>query len=125
MTRAATRRRTTTTPSPTVAKSGRYPATQRTSTDARKWLRENGYEDVAALIDEVMNEWAASGARTRRDWWVTLAGGVDGKPATVNGREFPVLACAQRRQSKPVTKNAIRRNARETPPPIRDTGRWS
>jgi len=82
-----------------VAKSKPRPAAQPTSTDARKWLRENGYDDVADLIDEVMGEWAASGARTRRDWWVTLAGGVDGKPATVNGREFPVLACAQRRQN--------------------------
>jgi hypothetical protein len=107
-----------------VAKSKPRPAAQPTSTDARKWLRENGYDDVADLIDEVMSEWAASGARTRRNWWVTLAGGVDGKPATVNGREFPVLACAQRRQNKPVTKNAIRRNAREAPPPVRDNGRW-
>jgi hypothetical protein len=123
MTRVATQRRTTTT-SPTVAKSKPRPTAQPSSTDTRKWLRENGYKDVADLIDEVMSEWAASGARTRRDWWVTLAGGVDGSPATVNGREFPVLACAQRRQNKPVTKNAIRRNPREAPPPVRDNGRW-
>jgi hypothetical protein len=87
-------------------------------------LRENGYDDVADRIDAVMQGWKAEGKSTRRDWWITLSGGADGRPYTIDGKEFPVLAAAQRRQSKPVTTNAIRRNAREQPPPVRVNGRW-
>jgi hypothetical protein len=34
---------------------------------ARRWLRENGYAEVAVMIDEVMDEWKASGKKTRRN----------------------------------------------------------
>jgi hypothetical protein len=93
-------------------------------TDARVWLRENGYGDVADLIDEVMEGHKADGRGTRRGWWETLAGGKDGRPSSVDGREFPVLASAQRRQGKPVTANAIQRGLHEVAPPVRRTGRW-
>lgn len=93
--------------------------------DVRAWLRSNGYEDVARSIDRMMTKWAKDGARTRRSWWVTLSGGIDGKPFTVDGIEFPVLASAQRREGKPVTPNAIQRNRNERPPPKRQTGRWT
>lgn len=91
---------------------------------ARTWLRENGYPDVADLIDEVMAEWDAKGVGTRRNWWEILAGDAEGNPRTVAGREFPVLRAAQIRQGVPVTKNAIRRSRKEKPPHIRKTGRW-
>lgn len=91
---------------------------------ARDWLHRNGYEDVAALIDEVMSELRARGSKERRNWWDVLAGGVDGKPITVSGREFPVLRIAQRRQGKKVTPNAICRNPKEEPPEIVKTKRW-
>ena len=29
--------------------------------EARKWLRTNGYDDVADLIDSIMREWQAAG----------------------------------------------------------------
>jgi hypothetical protein len=122
MTQAAAMRRKTRTSKPAVAKS--KPRGPVPDTDARKWLRENGYDDVADMIDRVMADWEENGVRTRRSWWVTLAGGANGRPYTVAGQEFPVLASAQRRQNKPVTPNAIQRNARETPPPARVNGRW-
>lgn len=92
---------------------------------ARDWLRENGYEDAAALIDDVMAEMVARGSKQRRNWWDVLAGGADGKPIVVYGREFPVLKVAQKRQGKPITKNAIARNKKEIPPGIKLTGRWA
>lgn len=51
--------------------------------NARKWLRENGYEDIADLIDLVIAEFKASGSKERRNWWAVLAGGVNGKPLVV------------------------------------------
>ncbi len=92
---------------------------------ARKWLRENGYDDVADLIDEVMAEWKERGSRERRDWWDILAGDRNGQPRVIAGREFPVLQAAQKRQGRKVTANALKRNRREKPPPVRQTERWS
>jgi hypothetical protein len=37
--------------------------------EARKWLRANSYDDVADLIDNIRQEWLASGNSTRRNWW--------------------------------------------------------
>ena len=84
---------------------------------ARDWLLANGYEDVAALIDEVMASWERSGARTRRNWWDVLAGTKEGNSRTVEGVTFPVLATAQRHEGRKVSKTAIQRSRRETPPP--------
>jgi hypothetical protein len=92
--------------------------------DARRWLRANGYDDVADMINEVMSEWRAAGKKTRRNWWDVLAGGKNGRPSNREGRTFPVLRAAQLRQGKPVTKNAICRNPEEEAPPIVVSGRW-
>ncbi len=67
-------------------------------TTARQWLRDNGYADVAAEIDEVISSWREAGKTTRRDWWETLAGRRDGSPRRAGGREWPVLAVARKRQ---------------------------
>ena len=75
----------------------------------REWLLENGYEDIAALIDKVMAEFRAAGSKERRNWADVLAGGKDGKPAVVAGRELPVLRAAQVSRNKPVTASAIHR----------------
>ncbi len=91
---------------------------------ARTWLRENGYRDVADLIDEVMADLEEKGSKQRRNWWDVLAGGPSGHAIAVAGRAFPVLKAAQRRQGRRVTSNAIQRNAREVPPKPRKTGRW-
>ena len=94
------------------------------SKDARSWLRANGYDDVADKIDSILDRWAQTGNSTRRNWWQILAGAGGGHPRRVAGVDFPVLRAAQRRQGVPVTKNAISRNKRETPPPVLSTGRW-
>jgi hypothetical protein len=91
---------------------------------AREWLIENGYQDVADQINEVLVALKSSASRERRSWWDILSGGRNGKPRIVAGREFPVLYAAQRRQGKPITPNAVRRRKREVPPEIQATGRW-
>jgi hypothetical protein len=92
---------------------------------ARQWLRENGYADVAAMIDKIMDQWKAEGKRTRRNWWEMLAGDHQGRPRRLSGHEFPVLESAQIRQGLPVTSNAIRREEeKQAPPKPRVTARW-
>ena len=91
---------------------------------ARHWLRENNYDDVADLIDEVVNEWKASGKQTRRNWWEVLAGDSKGEPRVIAGRAFPILRAAQLRQGVTPTENAICRNPNEEIPEIRLTKRW-
>jgi len=78
-----------------------------TRTDARTWLRANGYAKVAKLIDELMAEWVANGKATRRNWWEVLAGDASGQPRIISGRSFPVLEVAQIRQGRAVTPNAV------------------
>lgn len=91
----------------------------------KQWLIENDYEDIAGLIDEVVDEWNRAGKQTRRNWWEVLAGTANGSPRSVAGREFPVLRAARVRQGLPVTPNAVCRGERESPPPIKLTGRWT
>lgn len=86
---------------------------------AKDWLLENGYSDVARLIDEIESEWRVAGKQTRRNWWEVLSGDSNGKPRHVAGREFPVLRAAQARQGVKETENAISRSPREDPPAIR------
>jgi hypothetical protein len=90
----------------------------------RDWLRTNGYEDVADLIDQAMSKMAARHSKQRRNWWDILSGGAKGKPCQVEGIEFPVLRIAQVRQGKQVTANAISRDPKELPPDVKATGRW-
>jgi hypothetical protein len=90
----------------------------------RDWLRENGYEDVADLIDKAMARIAEKGTRQRRNWWDILAGDAHGQPCVREGIEFPVLRVAQIRQERPATANAIARNPNEVPPEVVRTNRW-
>ena len=92
---------------------------------AREWLRANGYEDVAAMIDEIMELWRQAGNAQRRNWWTVLAGRSDGSGCVVAGRTFLVIANIQRRQGVTPSKGAVRRKRRERkPPPIRVSNRW-
>ena len=77
---------------------------------ARQWLRENGYGDVADMIDRIMDEWKASGKKTRRNWWEMLAGDSQGRPRRLGECEFPILKSVQIQQGLRVTSNAIQRN---------------
>ncbi|MGH8523328.1 MAG: hypothetical protein ACREXY_03685 [Gammaproteobacteria bacterium] len=90
----------------------------------RQWLLENGYEDVAALIDQALAKIQSKGRKSRRNWWDTLAGGPGGKPSVREGIEFPVLRVAQYRQGILVTPNAICRDEHERPPDVVTTNRW-
>src|SRR5215472_2458711 len=92
--------------------------------DARSWLRENGYEDVADLVEKAIAQWARHGVKTRRNWWVILSGDKNGNPRKLAGTAFPVLRAAQIRQGRPVTPNSLCRNPREKPPGRWKTGRW-
>lgn len=92
---------------------------------ARQWLRENEYSDVADMIDEIMAEWRSTGNGSRRNWWETLAGGENGRPYHVAGREFPVLRAAQVRQGKAVTADSVSRRAGEEAPDVMPCGRWA
>src|SRR2546426_4824335 len=93
--------------------------------EARKWLRENGYDDIADLIDGVMGEWQKTGIRTRRNWWDLLAGRADGSPCVLGKTVFPILRAAQIRQGRSVTANSISRNSNEEIPAFTITARWS
>jgi len=92
---------------------------------AKAWLARNGYEDYVALINQVEAEWKAKGSKERKNWWLIMSGGVNGRPKTVCGRVFPVLAAFQERQGKAVTENAERRNANEVAPKIQKQARWA
>lgn len=92
--------------------------------EARKWLRENGYSDVADIIDAIIKQWHTNGNGTRRNWWDKLAGQRNGQPCQINGQELPVLRAAQIRQGKKVTDNSLCRNIDEVVPPKTPQPRW-
>jgi len=92
---------------------------------AREWLRANGYEETARMIDEIMAEWKAKGIATRRDWWQILAGDSRGNPRKVAGRTFPIIRAARERQALPNSDNAQSNASREIAPEIRSTPRWT
>ncbi len=92
---------------------------------ARQWLQENGYPEVAEMISDIQAEWKLVGKHTRRNWWEVLAGGKNGSPRTIYGRQFPVLQAAQIRQGKEVTPNALKvSESEEVAPAISVNGRW-
>lgn len=93
--------------------------------DARVWLRNNPYIDIADQIDQVMLKWKAQGKATRRNWWQILAGWSDGRPRIAGGVTFPVLRAARIRQGLPPdVPGVLCRNPDEQPPAIRVTPRW-
>ena len=92
---------------------------------AREWLRDNGYADIATMIDKIMDDWKTSGKKTRRNWWEMLAGDRQGKPRRLGTYEFPILKSVRIRQGLPHTPNAIQRDEeKEVPPKPRTTARW-
>lgn len=93
--------------------------------DCRIWLRAHGYADVANLIAGLIDEWKCAGKKTRRDWWLILAGTPEGKPRKVNGLVFPVLKAARRRQGfPPNVEGAVENSKHELAPSIQRQERW-
>lgn len=74
----------------------------------RVWLKENGYPEIAEMIEDIQAEWKNTGKRTRRNWWEVLSGGKNGASRTIYGRRFPALQAAQIRQGKAITDNALK-----------------
>jgi hypothetical protein len=109
-------------------KANRAPIRVRAATgdnDARVWLRDNRYVDIADQIDQVMLRWRAEGKATRRNWWQILAGWADGRPRIAGGVTFPVLRAARLRQGLPPdVPGVLCRNPDEEHPPIRVSPRW-
>ena len=89
----------------------------------RVWLRGNGYKDITEKIDDILAEFIAKGSKERRNWADVLCGN-EGKPVTIAGRTFPILASAQVSRGLPVSLNAIQRNQDEEFPVARKTDRW-
>ncbi len=95
------------------------------SLSCRQWLILHGYGQVERYIHKVMQEWKRNGIRTRRDWWLILAGTAEGKPRYVAGHAFPVLKAARRRQGfPPNVEGAIERSPHELAPNIERQNRW-
>jgi hypothetical protein len=91
---------------------------------ARDWLRANGYEETAAMIDEIMAEWKAEGKATRRNWWEVLAGDNHGNPRKIAGRVFPIIRAVRKRQDLPNIDDARSNAPREAAPKIIPSARW-
>lgn len=91
--------------------------------EARRWLRSNGYTDIAELIDAIMDRWKIAGAKTRRNWWDILAGDKNGHPRVAGGVQFPVLRAAQIRQGRRC-RDGMCRNPEEVAPEKKATNRW-
>ncbi len=90
-----------------------------------QWLVANGYELLCGQIEFLMDDWKSRGVKTRRDWWLVLAGTAEGLPKTVDGWEFPVLKAARRRQGfPPDVPGAVQLSRREIAPEIHRQARW-
>lgn len=91
----------------------------------RWWLMQNGYEDVAQKIEEFIKKWQKEGKKTRRNWWDILAGDKKGNPRKIEGVEMPVIKAAQIRMGVSTSKNAVKRNRKESKAPsVLPSGRW-
>ena len=99
----------------------------RTRVDAncRIWLTANGYSDVTAKITKIERSWKKRGVKTRKDWWLILAGTKDGKPRSVEGVAFPILASCRERQGYPPCEGELARGENEAlAPRPRAQKRW-
>ena len=92
--------------------------------DARTWLRANGYQDIAERIDRLIAQWKADNKKTRRDWWLILAGSPRGNPSHAGGKPWPMIAAFRKRQGYPVHSDAIERSPHELAPNVFAQKRW-
>ena len=91
----------------------------------REWLKLNGYVEVEERITNLIRRWRYEGKKTRRDWWIVLAGTPEGASHVVDGVTFPVLKAARRRQGfPPNVPGAIERTPHELAPSIKRQERW-
>ncbi len=97
-----------------------------TDHDCRTWLRAHGYGATADIITRIMAKWEERGVKTRRDWWLVLAGTPEGERRSVEGYIFPMLKAARRRQGYPPdVKGAVQNSKHELAPSIKQqAARW-
>jgi hypothetical protein len=93
--------------------------------NARVWLSQNDYPDIARKVDRALNRMGKKDSGTRRSWWEILAGTKAGKPRKVEGVVFPVLRAARLREGWDVTPNCLCRNENEIFPPKLEQKRWT
>jgi hypothetical protein len=95
--------------------------------DARTWLKQNGYTDVAEIIESFISYNKARGSGERRNYWDLLAGRMDGECFEKHGFKFPILASvrASRKPSYKPTAKAIQRNKIEKVPIPVKQARWN
>jgi hypothetical protein len=93
---------------------------------AKNWLRQNGYPDVADIIDVYMDFNKSRGSGERRNYWDLLVGQKDGKPLIRHGFTFPILKSVRknRRPDFKPSKHAIKRNRIEIIPLPMKQARW-
>jgi hypothetical protein len=96
-----------------------------TESDARVWLRANGFAHVADEIDKIMASWEKRGVTTRRSWWEALGGTQKGKPARVEGFTFPILAAVRLRRGLPPVAGAIELPPGTVVPEQIEQARWA
>jgi len=101
-------------------------ASSKLKTNAREWLRENGYSDVADILDSYLAYNKARGSGERRNYWDLLAGGKNGENLKRHMFTFPILESvrAARKPSYKPSPNAIRRNETEVIPSPVIQPRW-
>jgi hypothetical protein len=98
---------------------GRQLALIEASDSLDTWLRQSGYREIADKIENIESKWRANDLKTRRNWWVVLAGDLSGNPREVAGERFPIISSIRRRQGLPPARGGLSR-ASERPLPPRD-----
>lgn len=92
--------------------------------DARVWLRSVGLDDLADEIDRIMQSWKDRGLKTRRNWWEALGGTPSGKPVSVEGVVFPILAAVRERRGLEPVKGTVKLRSKIAVPEEVPQARW-
>lgn len=92
--------------------------------DARVWLRSVGLGTIADEIDRIMQSWKDRGLKTRRNWWEALGGTPSGRPVTVEGFVFPILAAVRERRGLEPVKGAVKLRSSVAVPEEVPQARW-
>ena len=87
-------------------------------------MREHGYEDIDELIQQIEDTYAAKGTKSRRSWWLALAGTPAGRCRHYEGITLPILKAARQREGYPPAEGAIERTPGEQAPKKQAQGRW-
>jgi hypothetical protein len=95
--------------------------------NAREWLKENGYSDIADMINAYIAHIKSLGSGERRNYWDLLVGRKDGECCMNHGFKFPILESVRkaRRPNWKPSIHAIKRNNSEVIPAPVIQKRWN